>query len=240
MERAIRSLKWGLVIISFGLLTACISIPKPKPDITNPIHTVAIMPFGNESNNVEAPNQLRELLSKKLKTKFYRVVPLAEIDQTLEDEMGITLGEQLQDVDIKEIKDKIKADAYIFGKVTYYDQATSGVLNTNRVSTLLQMLKSDDQSVFWNSNIGIKSESKSGGMFGAMASLASSVSDSNDEDINWITIQRKNGGDGSILGNLVSGLVDKAVSSAMGVTLNEESLALINYSTSSLRNGPGY
>lgn len=240
MEKARRYFKFGLMIFALGLLSACVSIPKPKPDVTNPIHTVAIMPFGNESNSVDAPNQLRDLLSKKLKTKFYRVLPLAEVDQTLQDELGITLGDQLQDVDIKEIKDKIKADAYIFGKVTYYDQTTSGVLNTNRVSAQMQMVKVDDDSVFWNSNIGIKSESKSGGLFGAMASLASSVSDSNDEDIRWITISRKNGGDGSILGNLVSGLVDKAVSSAMGVTLNEESLALINYSTSSLRNGPGY
>jgi len=240
MDKKINMIKWGMLVLMVGLLSACISIPKPQPDPTNPIHTVAIMPFGNDSNSVDAPNQLRDLLAKKLQAKFYRVVPLAEIDQTLEDEMGITLGDQLQDVDIKELKDKIKADAYVFGKVTHYDQTTSGVLNTNRVRAELQMVKTDDDTVFWGSTLGIKSESKSGGLFGSMASLASAVSDNGDENIQWITIQRKTGGDGSILGNLVSGLVDKAVSSAMGLTLNEESLAFVNASTSTLRNGPGY
>ncbi len=232
--------QWAWLLTILALLGGCVAIPKPKPDLTNPIRTVAIMPFGNESNSVDAPEQLRKLLAKKLQTKFYKVIDLAKIDQILEDELGITLGDQLQDVDLVELKDKIKADAYIFGKVTHYDQTTTGVLNTNRVRAELQMVKIDDDTVFWASTLGIKSESKSGGLFGSMASLASSVSDGNDEEIQWITIESKNGGDGSIFGNLVSGLVDKAVGSAMGVTLNEESVAFVNYATSSLRNGPGF
>lgn len=235
-----RIIKWAGLLLVLGLLSACISIPRPQPDLTNPIHTVAIMPFANESNNIDAPNRIRQLLSKKLTAKFYRVIPLDEIDSKLQDELGVTLGEQLQDVDIKEVKQVVKADAYIFGKVTHYDQSTSGVLNTNRVRADLQMLKTDDNSEFWGSKIGIKSESKSGGLFGSMASMASAISDGNDDATQWVTIERKTGGDGSVLGNLVSGLVDNAVSSAMGVTLTEESVALVNLATQTLRNGPGY
>ncbi len=240
MEKIIALSRWAVIVGVVGLMSACISIPKPQPDLTNPILTVAILPFANQSNNVDAPMQIRELLSQKLATKFYRVLPLEDVDETLIDELGITLGEQLTEVELEEIKSVIAADAYIYGDILHYDQSMSGVINTNRVSTKLKMIQSSNDMVFWSSNIGIKSEAKSGGLFGSLASLSSAVNDGNDAEIQWITIERSTGGDGSILGNLVSGLVEKAVSNAFGTVLEEESLALVNNSTRTLRNGPGF
>ena len=229
-----------MLLALVGLLSACISIPTPQPDLTNPIYTVAILPFSNMSNNVDAPKHVRETLSKKLTTKFYKVVPLDDVDRTMVDEMGITLGEQLADVDINEIKSKINADAYIYGHITHYDQTMMGILNTNRVRAEMKMVQTTTDNVFWSSALGIKSESKSDNMMGAFASLASAVSDSQADSGQWITIQRKTGGDGSTWGNLVSGLVEKAVSSMTNTTLTEETLALVNHSTRTLRNGPGF
>ncbi len=240
MGKIIKLSRLGLIIGILGLLSACVSIPKPQPDLSNPILTVAVLPFANQSNNVDAPAQIRDLLSKKLMTKFYRVIPLQEIDQIMVDELGVTLGEQLSEVELSEVKSKIKADGYLYGDILHYDQTTAGVLNTNRVSAKLQLIQGSGESLFWSSNVGIKSESKSGGMFGSLASLASMGSDSGDAEIQWITIERKTGGDGSIMGNLISGLVDKAVSSAFGATLTHESTALVNNSVKTLRNGPGF
>ena len=232
---------WLFLLMLIGFVSGCVSIPVPQPDLTNPIRTVAILPFANMSNNIEAPNQIRDLLGKKLTAKFYKVIPIEEVDQVLLDELGITLGEQLSEVQFNELKAKLAADAYIYGNITHYDQSMSGVINTNRVSAELQMKQTTDESVFWQSVIGIKSESKSGGLFGGLASLASAVSDNSEESpIQWITIESRTGGDGSILGNLISGLVDKAVSSAIGVTLTEESVAFVNHSVKTLRNGPGF
>lgn len=233
--------QWLFLLMLIGFVSGCVSIPVPQPDLTNPIRTVAILPFANMSNNIDAPNQIRDLLSKKLTAKFYKVIPMEEVDQVLLDELGITLGEQLSEVQFNELKAKLSADAYIYGNITHYDQSMSGVINTNRVSAELQMKQTTDESVFWHSVIGIKSESRSGGALGGLASLASAVSDSNEESpIQWITIESRKGGDGSIFGNLLSGLVDKAVSSAMGVTLTEESVAFVNHSVKTLRNGPGF
>lgn len=229
-----------LLISLIGLLSACISIPTPQPDLTNPILTVAILPFSNMSNNVDAPDHVRKTLEKKLTTKFYKVLPLDQIDQTMVDELGVTLGEQLAEVDFKEIKSKINADAYIFGHISHYDQSHTGVLNTNRVRAEMKMVQNADESVFWSSALGIKSESKSDDLIGGLASLASAVSDSQADSGQWITIQRKTGGDGSALGNLISGLVEKAVSSMTNTTLTQETLALVNHSTRTLRNGPGF
>ena len=233
--------KWVFLLLILGFVSGCVNIPVPKPDLTNPIRTVAILPFANESNNIDAPKQIRDLLRKKLQAKFYKVLPLEDVDQVLLDELGITLGEQLSEVELADLKAKVTADAFIYGNITHYDQTMAGVINTNRVRAEMNMLQISNDMDFWKSGIGIKSESRSGGVFGSLASLASAVSDnSGDDPIQWITIESKKGGDGSIMGNLLSGLVDKAVSGAMGVTLTEESLALINRSTSTLRNGPGF
>jgi hypothetical protein len=221
------------------LVSACISIPKPQPDLTNPIRTVVILPFSNMSNNVDAPNSIRKVMSTQLKAKFYKVESLDEVDRILADKLGITLGEQLAEVDFKDIKAAIPADGYIFGHITHYDQTTMGILNTNRVRTEMKLVQASSDNEFWSSAIGIKSESKAGGLAGSFASLASSVSDAND-DTQWITIERKTGGDGSFMGNLISGLVEKAVASATNTTLTEETLAMVRHSTQTLRNGPGF
>lgn len=240
MGRVTKITQWTFMLVLLGLLSACISIPKPQPDVTNPIRTVAILPFANESNNVEAPAQIRDLLSKKLSAKFYRVLPIEEVDQQLADKMGVTLGEHLTDVEFNDLKSTLKADAYVYGNITHYDQSTAGVLNTNRVRAEMNMIQGRDEGIFWSSNLGIKSESKSGDLFGSLASLASTIADNKDEDIIWITIERKTGGDGTIFGNLVSGLVEKALSSMTDTVLTQESVALVNYSTQTLRNGPGF
>jgi hypothetical protein len=230
----------GLVFTSMlVLISACVSIPKPQPDLTNPIRTVVILPFSNMSNNVDAPNHVRKTMSTQLKAKFYKVESLEHVDQVLTDRLGITLGEQLAEVEIQKIKEVLPADGYIFGHITHYDQTTMGILNTNRVRTEMKLVQAANDSTFWSSAIGIKSESKSGGLAGSFASLASSVSDAND-DTQWITIERKTGGDGSIMGNLISGLVEKAIASATETTLTEETLAMVRHSTQTLRNGPGF
>ena len=234
-----RLTKWAVVLLITGFISGCINIPVPQPDLTNPIHTVVILPFANESNSVDAPNQIRDLLEQKLTTKFYKVTPRAEVDQVMLDRLGITLGEQLSEVEFSAIKSSIVADAYIYGNVTHYDQTTSGVLNTNRVRAELKMVQARDDSVFWNSDIGIKSESRSDDLLGNLASLASSISDGQDEEVTWITIERKTGGDGSVLGNLISGLVEKAISSMTDTVLTDESISMVNYATKTLRNGPG-
>jgi hypothetical protein len=76
-----------------------------------------------------------------------------------------------------------------------------------------------------------------GGM-GEVASIVSTLSDAQDS-ITWITIESSTGGDGSLMGNLMSALVESAVASVTETVLIEESTALVEHSTSSLRNGPG-
>ncbi len=240
MGKIIPLSKWAVMVVVIGFMSACVSIPKPQPDLTNPILTVAILPFANQSNNVDAPRQIRELLSKKLVSKFYKVLPLDEVDQILVDELGITLGEQLPEVEFSEIKSRIEADGYIYGDIRHFDESIGGAVNTNRVSAKLKMIQGSTEKVFWKNNIGIRSEVKSENLLGSLSSLGDAVSDGQDEEIRWITIESSSSGDSSIIGNLIGGLVKKSLDSAFGQTLEKESLALINNSTRNLRNGPAF
>ncbi len=224
-----------LFLMLIGLLAGC--IPAPQPDLSNPVRTVAILPFTNMSNNVDAPAKVREVLEQRLTAKFYRVIPLQEVDQALEDGLGITLGEQLQDVDFKDIAAQIKADAFVFGDITHFDTTISGVLNTNRVSAKLRMIQVGTQTELWYTHFGAKSEFSTGEL-GSLMSLGHAIADSGDEQIQWITVQSEQK-KGTLLDGLVGGLVRKAVGNAFGVELNTETLAMINRSVASLRNGPG-
>ena len=230
-------LRWSALLVSLVIMSACVSLPKP--DTTNPIRTVVILPFSNFSNSVDAPTQLRELFAQKFTYKHYRVLPIADIDLILQDEFGITLGEHLADLDLSEIKEKIHADAYVYGHITHYETTIAGILNTSRVKADMKMIQSSNDRVFWISTLGIKSESKSGGVFGDIASLGSAMVDASDESSTWITIESSTGGDGSIMGNLMSGLIESAVASVTETVLTEESVALVEQSTNTLRNGPG-
>jgi hypothetical protein len=228
--------KFAVVLILVGLISGCLVMPEP--DASNPVHTVAILPFSNMSNNVDAPAKIREALAQALKNKFYKVIPLEQVDLALLDGLGITLGEQLQDVDFKDIASKIQADAFVFGDITHYESTISGVLNTNRVSAKLRMVQVGTQTELWNVHYGAKSETSSGGL-GSLMSMGHAIADSNDDEIKWITVSSEQE-QGGLLGGLISGLAKKAVSSAFGVELNRETVAMINQSVVTLRNGPGF
>jgi len=230
--------KVGLLVVLASLMLGC--IPTPQPDASNPIRTVAILPFSNMSNNIDAPMQVREELSRQLTAKFYRVKDLHEIDQTLVDELGITLGEQLEDVELREIASKIQADAFIFGHVSHFDSTIAGVINTNRVAAKMEMVQVGTQQVVWSSYIGAKTDSGQEGL-GSLLQLGSAIADANDEEIRWITVQsNQNNNSGGLLGGLISGLAEKMVKSAIGVDFKLETQAMVRHSVATLRNGPGY
>ncbi|MFT5505683.1 MAG: hypothetical protein ACI845_002526 [Gammaproteobacteria bacterium] len=228
---------WVSIILVVVTLSSCALLPKP--DQSNPILTVAVLPFSNFSNNVDAPENLRKQYIEKFESKFYKVISVKKIDRILLDDFGITLGDQIDDVDFDEIKEKIGADGYVFGHITHYVRTVSGVLNSNRVRTEMKMIQASNNNLVWQSQIGVKSESKSDDLLGNIASLASAISDVKEDSGEWITIERQPDGDGSILGNLGSGLIESIIGTATDTLLTEESHALIELSTSKLRHGPG-
>src|SRR3972149_3826880 len=92
---------FSFVLISAVLLLSACSMPVIKmtsfpPDPANPIYTVALLPVYNSSNDVVAPQMIREVAEKHVQRRgHYSVKTLSETDQLLRDQVGITLGSQL-------------------------------------------------------------------------------------------------------------------------------------------------
>lgn len=227
----------GVMILIAGV-AGCAAL-MPKPDPSNPIRTIAILPFENGSNDVEAPNKVREALANRLRQKFYRVIDLNEIDIALRDELGITLGGQLREVEFADITEVIQADGIIYGNLTHYEHVVTGALNEKLVRAELNLIQVSTGQSFWSSELGVKSQRTDGGI-GNLLALAKDVGQAtNDDAIQWVKIQTQQQQEGGFMGNLLAGIADKVVSSALGVDLQQETMAFINHATNSLRNGPG-
>src|SRR3990170_1165103 len=87
-ERLMRRI-FSLVLISAVFLLSACTMPVMKmtttpPDPSNPIYTVALLPLYNASNDVGAPQMLREMAEKHVHRRgHYNVKTLNETDQIL-------------------------------------------------------------------------------------------------------------------------------------------------------------
>ncbi len=92
------NIRYILLLISLIIvvsLSACVPMPVRQGDPNNPIKTVAVLPMTNQTNDVEGPQYVRAEFDKKMPGYFYANKPIKDTDQLLRDQMGVTLGAQL-------------------------------------------------------------------------------------------------------------------------------------------------
>ena len=83
---------------------------RVAPDASNPIRTVAVLPLVNNTNDVEAPGYVRDELVLRLLAMQYVVKPVMQSDQILRDQLGITLGRQLDLATVQQLGDALGVD----------------------------------------------------------------------------------------------------------------------------------
>src|SRR3989338_10146585 len=90
-----KNMFYVLVLVSVLWISGC-AIPRPRipANPANPIKTVAVLPMINNTNDVEAPEKVREMFGAKIPERCYIYKPMQETNQVLKDELGITLGSQ--------------------------------------------------------------------------------------------------------------------------------------------------
>jgi hypothetical protein len=185
------------LIFSALSLTACTTLPTIKPDASNPIRTVALLPLVNNSTDVDGPIIVRSLLAVSIGNFFYAVKPLEETDQILKEQMGVTLGSQLDMATTKMLCENLGTDGIMYGSLEDFSQKITGIYNSKRVRLRLRMDSCKTGKIVWKNGIGVKSEKSTGkGLMqkvpgvgtavtavGAAASVISSMSDKNDADL---------------------------------------------------------
>jgi hypothetical protein len=136
------------------VLLVCVggcAIPTPQPsgDPYNPIRRLAVLPLVNNTNDVDAPEFVRERLAEALKTHLYNVQPLEETDQILRDQMGITLGGQLEMADKQELARTLGVEGLLYGDLMDFHETTTGVYNSRNVRGKFMIVNAMDQGTFW-------------------------------------------------------------------------------------------
>src|SRR5262245_43602075 len=94
------------------LLTSC-KVEPPKPPL---VQTMAILPFDNESNDVDAADIMQRLTYLALKPSVYQVLDIEMVNKKLAD-VGIVDGGQLAAVDPVKLGKDLGVQALMFGYV---------------------------------------------------------------------------------------------------------------------------
>ncbi len=212
-----------LLLAAVFMLSACVMMPTIPPDPSNPIKTVAVLPLANETNDVEAPQFVRKKLIEAVDKHNYAVMPIEQVDQRLRDNLGITLGGQLPEATIEQLRNVLEVDGLIFGTLMDFKETTTGIYNVKKVRGKFKLVNALKQSTVWENGIGVKSEMTMGGDAGAIADVAADLSDKN-EEVPWVTIdsQSSNQDFGTTLGvALAAKLISKATNTQLARETNE-------------------
>ncbi|HYM38432.1 MAG TPA: GNA1162 family protein [Nitrospiraceae bacterium] len=158
-----------------ALLSACSPLHDPMyrritPDAANPIKTVAVLPLINNTNDVEAPGHVREELILRMQAMQYAVKPALQTDQVLRDQLGITLGRQLDMATVQQLGEALGVDGLMFGVLDDFSTKVAAVLTEKRVRVRFSLVRTSDGSQFWANGVGVIGRTRvKGGVSGQVA-----------------------------------------------------------------------
>ncbi|MBN1647066.1 MAG: hypothetical protein JW874_03440 [Spirochaetales bacterium] len=137
-----------VLLLTFGMF-GCIS----RPSFDWAPQKVAILPFMNQSADVEVPKFARAYLFETLsKRKKYEMMPLEEVDAALND-LGITDGGQLNTATVAELAAKLSADGIVYGEVITAKRVMLGVYFEKTFECHYMMYRGSDEAVMWDQTI---------------------------------------------------------------------------------------
>lgn len=244
-----------IVVILLGISLSGCSLPNTartiQPNPSNPVYTVAVLPMYNATNDVGAPQMVRELADKHVQGRgHYSVKPLSEVNQILREEMGITLGSQMDMTTPQQLGATLGVDGVLYGYLLNFDDMTMGIYNERKVRAGFKLVDTKTGNVVWASGHGVKSTDASG-LLGAVASSARNSKDSAAvESFNSIPGVSEIPGigewhlfpsrqDSSITGGAVLSLGGKLIGKATGTHLRAETESMLNLIFGSFPAGRG-
>jgi len=161
-ETFMKDLKFSrsaLLVIAFIVVvaatTGCIA-PLPPPDPNNPIAKVAVLPMNNKTNDMEGPNWVRAAFVQMVPSRYYMVVSSAAVDQTLKDQMGVTIGGQLDFTNPgagaptpQKVGEVLGVDGLFYGTLEDFQNLITGFYNKRKVSATFKLVNAKTGQVVW-------------------------------------------------------------------------------------------
>jgi len=222
------------------LLSGCAMCIVPSPvDINNPLKRVAVLPFRNDTTDIDGPNVMRAKMIEILEHRSYVIKDIKETDQILRDQMGITLGGQLELTTAKKLGETLGVEGVLYGTLMDFDETTTGLYNVKKVRGKFKLVNAMTGQVVWERGLGVRAEQKMSGAAGSIASIAAKVADARDKEVPWVTIESSTSEGNNVGKAFAIGLGTKLLSKAFGKHLDSESKELARRVTENLPWGPG-
>jgi hypothetical protein len=240
------------MVLFLLLLSSCAPrIKRIPPNPSNPIFTVALLPVYNVTADIDGPQKIREEFFKRISRYNYSAKPIAEVDRLLQDQMGITLGSQLDLTNPQKIGEVLGVDGLVYGYLLDYSDLTLGIYNVRMVKAGFKLVNAKTGSVMWSRGQGVKSVLVSEGMGEGLAVLKE-LRDAKDglEDFNLIPgikeipglkdwhimkiIKVKEARDAAIIS-----LGKKVIGKALGIHLKAETKRMMKIILRGFPAGPG-
>jgi len=234
------------------LLSACAMGPRVLPNPSNPVRSVAVLPFYNATNDLDGPVVVREMVEKEMRRLYYTVKPSKEVDAILRNRMGITLGQQLDLTTAAKLGEELGVDAVLYGYLLNFETVTSGLYNAKKVRAGFRLVDTKTGATIWARGHGVKSEMTSGGSLGRGVGALRNIQDAREglgpfksikgiDEIEglaeWQTLHSNSGG--SVGRAAVFSLGEKLVTKALKVHLRQEASLVVKISFKELPPGPG-
>jgi hypothetical protein len=120
----------------FLSLAACKPIAPPKPPLCQ---TIAILPFDNETNNVDADDIMQKLVYAAMRQSVYHVRDIRETNDFLA-QVGILDGGQIPVLDLKKLGADLGVQGLMVGYVEHFGYVNLGFYKDRKVAVDLRVI----------------------------------------------------------------------------------------------------
>jgi len=153
-----RALGAGALLFA-AVLCGCAIRPEFMKRPFAPPARIAVLPFANESNNIDAPSLLQRLVWEGLSKGGYSLQALAETTEGLR-RLGITDGGQLGSKKPEEIARALGVEGCLFGTVKSFKYVTLGVYQKREVILAGEIRNAEGEGIWRNLGKASRSELK--------------------------------------------------------------------------------
>lgn len=225
-----RFMRGGLAVVPMllGLVTTgCVNLPEVTPNASNPIRTVAVLPMLNNTLDVAGADYVRGKLAEELGRHAYAVKPVPEADVLLRDQMGVTIGTQLDMPTPQQLGETLGVDGVLYSSLEDFSHNVYGVSNNKTVRIRAKLVNCATGAVAWSDGVGIVSTSgvaggfstEGGGKGDDLPPLFGTPINTRWERHTGLATGASSGG---LIAGAVVGLADKVVSKAASAPLHSE------------------
>lgn len=144
-----------LIILPVFFLAGCVAL-LPPPNPNNPVARVAVLPMANNTNNLDGPVFVRETFNTMVPSRYYETIDLKQIDEVLNHEFGVTLGEQLDFTNPgagaplpNKVGEALMVDALFYGTLIEFNQVITGIYNKRQVKAKFKLINYKTGEVMW-------------------------------------------------------------------------------------------